>query len=51
MCGSEEFSCGSKDKKCINRKLVCDGSEDCDNGLDEQNCTNSSMYSVKYILS
>ena len=49
MCGADEFSCGITDKKCINEKWVCDGSDDCDDGLDEKNCENSSKYYVKYI--
>ncbi|KAL3843281.1 hypothetical protein ACJMK2_021223 [Sinanodonta woodiana] len=38
-CAAHQFSCG--DCKCIPQKLVCDGSKDCENNMDEQGCRHS----------
>lgn len=33
-CQDNEFQCG-KERQCVSTLLVCDGTEDCQNGLDE----------------
>ncbi len=35
-CSAAEFRCG--DGRCINVGWVCDGTADCDDGLDEKSC-------------
>ncbi len=34
-CDRRQFQCGGDQKKCISDLLVCDGSNDCANGYDE----------------
>ena len=36
-CPTGEFRCG--DWKCILRRKVCDGTQDCSNGEDEKDCS------------
>ncbi len=35
-CEGTQFSC--QDGECIDSDMVCDGTEDCNTGLDEYNC-------------
>ena len=36
-CQDDEFSCEAE-KRCIGEKLVCDGTKQCQDGLDEKYC-------------
>lgn len=36
-CDPYDFDCGDGDQ-CIDTDLVCDGTEDCDTGADEEDC-------------
>lgn len=35
-CNHDEFECRDEQDQCISSYVVCDGSNDCDNGRDEQ---------------
>ena len=39
-CARVEHRCPVS-KKCVSRRLLCDGISDCSDGSDEQNCTKS----------
>lgn len=37
-CDEDHWDCGGDDTECISRLKVCDGTKDCRNGDDEENC-------------
>ena len=39
-CSDFDFDCDGTAAQCIPEHDVCDGTEDCDNGKDEDNCYN-----------
>ncbi|XP_041666399.1 complement component 7b isoform X2 [Cheilinus undulatus] len=41
-CGGERFRCTSG--QCISQSLVCNGDQDCEDGLDERNCDQDSSH-------
>ncbi len=41
-CGDDEFMC-DVDGRCIDARLVCDGTKQCADGQDEQNCNGMYM--------
>jgi len=47
-CRVDEFSCyGSNVTKCISKRYVCDGSNDCGDYEDEQNCTTIKIHGCR----
>jgi len=36
LCNSTEFACRTRPEVCLPLELVCDGLDDCPNGLDER---------------
>lgn len=47
-CSAAEFRCG--DGRCVNVGWVCDGTTDCEDGLDEKNCAKPTCHPMEEFM-